>query len=96
LVGRFNAGSSRCRATFIEGTEIVSCGWRLSSPPVLCCRWRTPTGDAYYISNNPSSLSLYSTITNATITNIGGADIVHGESSDDVIYGGTGNDTDLR
>jgi hypothetical protein len=30
-----------------EGTQIVSCRWRLSSPPTLCCRWRTPNGDAY-------------------------------------------------
>jgi Ca2+-binding RTX toxin-like protein len=52
----------------------------------------SPTGDAYYIQNNASNQALNTKVAGSN-TNIGGADILHGEGGDDVVYGETGNDT---
>ena len=52
----------------------------------------SPYGDASYVACDPANPGNCWTVVNATVTNIGGADVIHGEGGNDVIYGETGDD----
>ena len=52
----------------------------------------SPYGDASYVACDPANPGNCWTVVNTTVTNIGGADVIHGEGGNDVIYGETGND----
>ncbi|MBV8479360.1 MAG: hypothetical protein JOY72_03570 [Actinobacteria bacterium] len=51
----------------------------------------SPTGDASYTQCDPTNPA-NCTVHAGTNTNIGGADVIHGEGGNDVIYGETGDD----
>ena len=52
----------------------------------------SPTGDAGYVTCDPTAPDHCTTVVNTTPTNIGAADFLLGGPGNDVIYGETGND----